>query len=178
MKLASNNLVRTSPAAVESLERRLFMDGDVSVTFSNGELCIRGDGDDNQVIISQPSPGTIRVEGREETGVNGEESVDFSGPLDDLKVNMKQGGEDEVAIQGAMQIGGSVAAKMGNGQFIVEGSRGPVEIDRDLDVEMNEISACVCANPGAPFAVYASAVQEEVVCLGDSTSLLLLGLRL
>jgi hypothetical protein len=119
---------------VEILEQRLFMDGDVYVGFNDGDLCIRGDGDDNQVVISQPSPGTIRIAGEDETAINGEEFVDFAGSLESLKVNMKQGGEDDVAIQGALHIDGSVVAKMGDGEFVVEGSGGAVEIDGKLEV--------------------------------------------
>src|SRR3954452_19098679 len=101
---ASNELNPARSPLVEPLERRVLMDGDVGAAFSAaGNLSITGDADDNRVRITQPAAGTIRVTGLEDTTVNGQSSVDFSGSLNDLRINTRQKGEDGVEIQGPVQ---------------------------------------------------------------------------
>src|SRR5687767_9013058 len=102
-------------AAVEVLERRMMLDGDVSASYKGDDLILKGDQLDNQVVVSRPSAGVIRLAGLEETTVNGEEFVDFSAAaLDDLKINMRQGGEDQLTILGPIDIDGEVSAKIGD----------------------------------------------------------------
>ncbi len=114
---------------IETLEKRVLMDGDVTATFSTGsDLSVSGDSGDNQVVISRTAAGMIRVAGLDQTKVNGGEFAEFAGDLGDLKVNMRQGGVDSVAVQGAVQIAGNINARIGDGEFALEGSRGAVDV--------------------------------------------------
>src|SRR5215217_6462163 len=113
---------------IEPLERRVLLDGDVTASFSGGDLAVRANDADNHVRILQPRPGTIRVVGLDDTTVNGEESVEFSGELDDVRIRTRREGEDTIEIQGPIRIGGDVNARLGEGEFVIEGTLGPVEI--------------------------------------------------
>ena len=121
---------------VETLERRVLMDGDVSASFDGGVLVITGDDGDNLVRITQPSAGTIRVAGLDdESTINGEEAVEFDGTLGDVRIDTRPGGgEDVVQIQGAIRIGGDVVARLGEGELVIEGTTGAVDIAGDLIV--------------------------------------------
>jgi hypothetical protein len=125
---------------IEQLERRVLLDGDVSVSFVNGDLFIGGDDGDNQVRILQPRAGTIRLVGLDDTTINGEESADFSGSLDDIRINTRQEGRDTIEIQGPVQIGGGINARLGEGAFVMEGTLGPVEIADDIIVRRGSVS--------------------------------------
>ena len=119
---------------IEPLERRVLLNGAVAAAFRAGDLSLSGDSSDNQVRIVRRSPTTTRVIGLEGTRVNGRSFVDFTGVLDDLTVSMRQGGDDQVQVQGPITIGGDVDGQIGDGEFIVEGSAGRVEIRGDLDL--------------------------------------------
>jgi hypothetical protein len=120
--------------SIERLERRTLLDGDVTAFVADGDLFVRGDDDDNRVQIVQHQPGTIRVRGLEDTTVNGEEFVNFAVALNDVRVHTRQGGEDTVEIQGPLQLGGGVHARLGEGVLVIEGTLGPVEIAGDVTV--------------------------------------------
>ena len=123
-----------SGLGVEVLENRLLMDGNVSVGFRSGLLVVSGDTLDNQVEISQPTPGTIRVEGLDGTTVNGREFMDVTGSVRNLSIQLRQGGADQLAIMGPIATAADLRAKMGDGELTIEGSDGPVEVGRDLTV--------------------------------------------
>src|SRR5918992_1758888 len=96
---------------IEQLERRVLLDGEVTASFSRGDLTLRADDGDNHVRIVQPRAGTVRVVGLDDTTVNGRESVEFSGNLRDVRVRSRQGGEDTFEVQGPIQIGRDVNAR-------------------------------------------------------------------
>jgi hypothetical protein len=114
------------------------MDGDVSASLRGGFLLVSGDTLDNQVEISQPTPGTYRVEGVDGTTVNGDEFAEFTSPVRTLTIQMRQGGEDLLTIQGPLKIAGDLRATLGDGELSVEGSAGAVEIGRNLNVRAGE----------------------------------------
>ena len=119
---------------IETLERRTLLSGNVTTSFRAGDLTLSGDSRDNQVRIARRSSTTTRVTGLEGTRINGRSFVDFTGPLDDLTVSMRQGGEDQVQLQGPLTIAGDLEGAIGDGELIVEGSAGRVQINGDLDL--------------------------------------------
>ncbi len=127
-----------SARGVEVLERRLMMDGNVTATLANGDLTIRGDGEDNQIVITRRNSGKIRITGEEDTTVNGREFVDLPAMSDDLIIRMRQGGEDHVEIQGRLVVPDVLRAELGAGELLIEGSFGPVLIGGDLMVLTDE----------------------------------------
>src|SRR5688572_29776152 len=99
--------MRTTEACVEALENRRMMDGKVSVVLSGGDLIVSGDSADNVVRITRPAAGMLRVAGRDDTTVNAAAHKDFAAAtFDDLKIRMRQGGEDDVSIQGPITFPG------------------------------------------------------------------------
>lgn len=119
---------------VEALERRVLMNGQVTVTFRSGDLTLSGDSRDNAVRVDRRSSTLTRVTGLEGTRVNGRSFIDFSDALDDVRLSLRQGGTDQVQIQGPLKIGGDLSGQIGEGEFIVEGSAGRVEIAGDMNV--------------------------------------------
>ncbi|MGH7180325.1 MAG: hypothetical protein ACREJC_23300, partial [Tepidisphaeraceae bacterium] len=120
--------------AVEALERRVMMDGNVTALLSGGDLTVRGDRDDNDIIMTRRNDGRIRIAGREGTTVNGHSFVDLSAPSDDVLIQMQQGGEDFVEIQGRFTVPDDFNARLGAGELLIEGSFGPVVIGGDMYV--------------------------------------------
>lgn len=123
---------------VEALESRLLLDGDVTAALRGSDLIVGGDAADNQILISQPNPGTIRIAGLEGTKVNGKKSVDLPRASGDLTILMEQGGEDRVAIQGPFDVRDALRGNLDAGEFLVEGSDGPVNIGGDLTVSTGD----------------------------------------
>ena len=123
---------------IESLERRVLLDGDVTAFIRDGDLIIRGDSADNRITITRAAAGVIRVWGEDDTTVNGEEFVDLRRMSDDLRIRMRQGGEDHVEIQGRLAVPDDLCAGLGAGELLIEGSFGPVEIGGDLAVRTGD----------------------------------------
>ena len=122
-----------SATTIELLERRICMDGNVQAAIVGGDLEVRGDGEDNNVIIQRIN-GKIRVTGLEGTRVGGQAFREFATTFDDLEIHMRQGGEDTVLLHGGMKINGDLAAQMGNGNLAVEGTAAALEIGGNLFV--------------------------------------------
>jgi hypothetical protein len=109
------------------------LNGDVSAALKNGNLVISGDDGDNHVVLTQPAAGTFRLTGLDDTTVNGQASADFAGATGDLRISTKKGGgDDKIEIRGAIQIGGNVTANLGDGELVIEGTGGRVEIAGDV----------------------------------------------
>ncbi len=83
--------------SVESLEKRLCMAGDVSVTLEDDTLRIVGDNLGNQVLVDQLSANLVRVTGLEGTTINGLTARIVPFAAGDLQVNLK-GGDDLLTI--------------------------------------------------------------------------------
>ena len=58
----------------------------MAAVLKNGNLSITGDAADNQVLITEPSTGTFRVAGVDDTTVNGQASVEFANVTGNLKI--------------------------------------------------------------------------------------------
>lgn len=123
-----------APHCVETLETRTLLAGNVLISLNGSGLTIRGDRADNQLEISQPTPGTIRVQGLEGTTVDGQAFREFPNTPKNLSVQMQQGGTDQVGIIGPLELSGDLRAKLGRGQFNVEATAGPVHIGDELFV--------------------------------------------
>ncbi len=123
---------RQVPAEV--LEDRALLAGNVLVSFSAADIALSGDAQDNQLVIAEPVAGTVRITGVSGTTINGRASVDLTGRLDDVRIRLRQGGEDQVAILGALRVPGNFAVQMGDGSFLLDGSSGQVRIGKELKV--------------------------------------------
>ena len=92
--------------AVEALENRSLMAGDMTAENYNGELRITGDGHHNGVVITLLATGSFSVKGVSRHGptrVNGVTSaVTFSNVTWDIRVDLA-GGDDFVQIRGPQQ---------------------------------------------------------------------------
>ena len=119
--------------SAEQLEIRSLLTGNIAVSLRSGALTIVGDVQDNQIEVTQPTPGTIRVQGLDGTTVNGRAASVTTG-VRHMTFQMTQGGADQVAMQGPVSIAGNLRATLGDGDFNLEGSGGPIEIGRDLFV--------------------------------------------
>jgi hypothetical protein len=122
----------------ENLERRLHLDGNVAASLQSGDLTIRGDSQDNQIVITRRSSGGVRIEGLEDTTINGQDFVNFASITDDLLIHMQQGGEDHVSIQGRFNVPDDLTARLGAGEMLIEGSFAPVTIGGDLFINGGE----------------------------------------
>jgi hypothetical protein len=82
------------PLGVENLEARRVMAGNVFVMHGNNTLNIFGDTNDNQIVLTEVSPGTVRVTGLYNTTINGRYGTfDFKNPSDNLNIIMGRGGD-------------------------------------------------------------------------------------
>jgi hypothetical protein len=125
-------------AFVDSLESRLLLAGNVTANFQGDDLIIRGDAQDNAVMITSTSSGRLRITGIDQTRVNGKSAATMSPLSGNVIVRMRQGGEDRVAFEGPITLNGNLEALMGRGEFVVEGSAGPVRIEGDLDASSSK----------------------------------------
>lgn len=119
---------------VDQLERRVLLDGNVQAALQGGDLIVRGDRLDNLVKISRTAAGNVRVAGLEDTTINGGSFKDFSAGFDDLNILMRQGGSDQVALQGPIRVAGNLTAQLGDGELVIEGSVAAVDIGANLAV--------------------------------------------
>ncbi len=120
---------------VEQLENRMLLSGNVTALLQSGNLLVRGDGGDNQIVISRRSDGTTRITGRDATTVNGHVAVTLGKITHDVTVKMQQGGADRIVVSGRLSIPGSVNAALGAGEVLLDGSFGPLNIGGDLTVK-------------------------------------------
>jgi hypothetical protein len=125
-------------STIERLERRLFMDGNVHTAVVDGDLVITGDRDDNSVIV-QRLAGKVRVTGLHGTSIDGGSFKEFSPAFDDLEILMRQGGADDVSVQGGIKINGDLVAYLGEGEMVIEGSAGALQIGEKLIVRGGEL---------------------------------------
>jgi hypothetical protein len=123
-----------SRSDLERLESRRLLSGAVTASLQGVDLVIRGDADDNQIRVSRAGPGQVRITGLEQTTVNGQPFVIMSQGTDDLIIRMQQGGDDQVSIQGPLNIADGLDARLGaGGGLFVEGSFGPVIVGGDVN---------------------------------------------
>jgi hypothetical protein len=88
----------SQPLGVENLEARRVMAGNVFVMHGNNTLNIFGDTNDNQIVLTEVSPGTVRITGLHNTTINGRlGTFDFKNPSDNLNIIMGRG-HDYVSI--------------------------------------------------------------------------------
>jgi hypothetical protein len=88
----------TRPLGVENLEARRVMAGNVFVMHGNNALQIYGDTNDNQIVLTEVSPGTVRIAGLYNTTINGRlGEFTFKNPSDNLNIIMGRG-HDYVSI--------------------------------------------------------------------------------
>ena len=114
--------------AVESLEDRRLLAGNVLATLRAGDLVLRGDAADNQIQVARLTTGVYRVQGLAGTTVNGQATFDAGTGVRDVDVRMQQGGSDQFTIQGAFNLAGHLDIRLGAGNVLIEGSAGPVPL--------------------------------------------------
>jgi hypothetical protein len=107
---------------IENLEARRVMAGNVFVMHFNNALQIYGDTKDNAIVLTEQSPGVVRVAGLNNTTINGRlGEFTFRNPSDNLNISMGQG-NDYVIIgtdSGPHSRFGTINVKMGSGADVV-----------------------------------------------------------
>src|SRR5262245_21184616 len=120
--------------AVEALEERFLLAGNVRAAIRGGDLILRGDVRDNQMVLTQPAAGMLRITGLEGTTINAQGFFDVRSRFDDVVIGLQQGGEDQITILGPMNAPGDLRVRLGGGTFLLDGSSGPVRIGQDLGI--------------------------------------------
>lgn len=105
--MKTTNHMQRRPA-MERLETREVMTGNIQAVFSGGDLQISGDDRGNGVRIVELSPGSgnYRLEGLDQAGgatkINGQSSVEFRHVYGNLSFDM-HGGDDRVKLGGTCE---------------------------------------------------------------------------
>ena len=113
-------------AALQPLEPRRMLAGNVTAVLVGGDLVIRGDRADNFIEVTQDEEGDIVVNGEDGTTVNGEEEAEFEGLVRQL--------DRQPAIIAVLVIG-------------MDGEAEPVDVEIEgfvlvVDVEPENADAC------------------------------------
>jgi hypothetical protein len=143
----------------ESLERRCVLAGNVVATFSDGNLRVFGDDQNNQVEIVAVF-GQVLVRGLNDTSINGQSEVRFTtdeGGLVDLNVVLGSG-HDQLFVRDSA-ISGNVALGLGQVDTIFDAGKDQIFLDRVAiagDLSLN-------SGGGADFVVL-----NEVAVSGES----------
>src|SRR5829696_1908038 len=94
---------KTRRLAVETLENRSLLAGNLTVWVVDGSLVITGDDEANGLVIEQAGANAFRLRtnslGGENTLINGSADTDqtFSGVINDINIALK-GGPDQVDV--------------------------------------------------------------------------------
>ena len=134
-KLGTGTGLGRRSLAVESLERRSMLAGNVSVSVTGGSLFVRGDDKDNAVLIEQVGNGEYAVSGFDfaDAGISGYQSgptkingaangtVVVSGVTGDIHVDLRKG-NDGLGIGNSVDDLLALAEECGFGLGIGEGS--------------------------------------------------------
>ena len=107
--------------AVESLESRKMMAGDVAARVVNGDLVVSGDNQDNELYFYQSGPDSFVLFGENGTRINGLSGAPFIGVRDDIRINLRNG-DNKIAFQG-LDLPDDILVRTGNGtdKLIFEG---------------------------------------------------------
>src|SRR3954453_14854076 len=102
----------------EALENRRLLAGDVKVTLVGGNLSVKGDAADNNIVIT--ASGVSGVAGTSTTINGGTGSFALSAPLSKLSVDMGAG-NDNLTING-LTVKGKATVKLGKGDdsFLIQ----------------------------------------------------------
>ncbi len=111
---------RTASPVLESLENRRLLAGNITATLKSGTLTIKGDKNDNVVTVFGGSNAKMIVIKNDQGTVNGKKSftVKTKSFTHDLKVDMKQGGDDKF-VAGGLNILGNTQIYTGSGKNAV-----------------------------------------------------------
>jgi large repetitive protein len=130
--------------AMEPLERRLMLAGDVSVQQKGGWLEIIGDKEGNQIQVERLEGNSYMVTGLDGERLLGAKGVELSNPVEigdvtkGIKADLKQG-DDTLVLIG--NVTGDVSIKMGDGSDSVEIQAAEPEADpEDGDPPRSEIT--------------------------------------
>ncbi|MCL4202882.1 MAG: LEPR-XLL domain-containing protein [Pirellulaceae bacterium] len=140
--------------AVESLERRLLLAGDVSATVKGGWLVVTGDDLGNQVKVEIADIGeagvSYRVQGNDGTAINGVVDGVYDSPVvtKGIKVDLKKD-DDRLEIVGdtdldpVFQLNGDLSIKMGDGDDYVELANAEIGGKTTIDLGKGEGGASI-----------------------------------
>src|SRR5258705_13587623 len=133
---------------LELLESRLVLNGAVSAVLIGNDLIIHGDDQDNQITITQPNAGTLRVAGSGGTTINGNALLDVPQFAGNLIIQMQEGGDDQVVLFGPLNLPHDLSARVTAGQLVVEGGERPGKIGGNLNVVMGKNGTGILRNEG------------------------------
>ena len=124
----------TRSLAIERLERKNLLAGDVTAVVTDGDLRITGDSNDNHVqIVGTADPGEYRILGVDRSGapttINGQSGqIRVTGVVDDIVIDM-QGGDSRVALlNGEFGTGGDQLELVVPDDLIVFNRAGRLEV--------------------------------------------------
>ena len=149
--------------AVESLENRQMLAGNVVVSVTGGgDLIVNGSDDSNAIGIQTLSPGLFRITGFDETTINGDSDAEIiSGVTDDVRINLRSGfnsvifedltipdlltvraenGNDAVIFAGSdIVVGGDMRINLRDGNDAVISITSPeIQVGDDLSIRMGD----------------------------------------
>jgi hypothetical protein len=116
----------------DTLESRLMLSGNVKAIFARQSLTLWGDAADNQIVLSRSPRGKLRITGLDGTRINGKSVIDAS--ANDIRIEMRQAGEDSISVKGPLVIKGDLTIKSVAGQTVLEGSAGALKINGDVNI--------------------------------------------
>ena len=121
------------PAMFEPLEPRLLLDGNVVVQVQRGDLVIRGDAGNNEILVEQgASADQFNVTGQDTTTVNGRAGVQvFNSVNDDIRIRMRRG--DDIVTIDAVDVPDDLRVNTGAGIDVVTIQNG-FQIGDDLNI--------------------------------------------
>jgi len=166
MKKTESSLRRR--LAVETLEGRTLMAGNVTASVISGSLVVQGDDLSNAVTIQQTSPGTFRLVTFQIDGaptlINGSSDNDqtFSGVTADVTISMA-GGNDQVRING-VDAPALIARNLN-----VNGGTGVDNLNASVRVGQTQGGYVIVRNTF--MNLVDSSVPKNLVSSGDSISL-------
>ena len=126
---------------MEMLEIRTPLDGSCLVDVIGGDLVIACDASANGLKVTQEAPGSYRVTGLNRgsggTIVNGSSangSYLATGVDNDFEIDMNQGGDDLLEIVGPLDVPDDLAVALGNGDVLIDGTSGLVEVHDEATI--------------------------------------------
>ncbi len=107
---------RKTALAVERLEDRCVLAGNVTSGVVAGVLTVAGDGQDNGISLIQTGPGTVEVRGDPGTTVNGGTAAFVASGFQNVDINLKAG-NDSAAL--ALVVPGDLHVHLGQGDDVL-----------------------------------------------------------
>lgn len=154
--------LQQSAAQYENLEVRNLLAGDVTVAFTQGNLYLRGDSENNRIEIIANSDGGLEIAGRNGTMINGESRFETAASVRNLNAYLGDG-NDGLELD-SINIAGSVRVNSGPGNDRIQFS-GESEIGRQLILgtrDGNDLVRVADTTVGEKLKIYSGAGNDRL----------------